>query len=1394
MPPYNCSVWGCSGVTHKKSAPESASHNLNNSDSTASTVISPDIDLNSDHLAELHASAISDETIAATGVYTASTRDELPEPLRWIADRNDTLPALVYPMVEAGRGVTWQVKPQPGSLVDEEGRPRKYICPKKEGSNISPSFIERRPITSATRRVLVVEGTKQALAAMTWTDDTTAVYCIPGIQTWMGGEDGPNPAFARLKGQSVYIIPDADAGSNRAVYDGAQGLGEHCKAWGASPVRFVRMPGHGSQGLDDVLATVDDGERSEMLELWIRRAQAKPASKMPKRASKKQRSNTDETRNDSRPKLHTDLPPETLWDRAWEAIESKHAGVTLFRQDSRPVMISRRDGQAVLVPVDRATGRRLAAAAFDLVRETDDSTTVVAPMDKDIDVIFTPFYTDSLPPLHSVTRSPLVTETGEIITRSGYHKGTGVYVDLDDSLTGISVPDKPSDQDVENAKVLLEDVLYDFPWVTPADRTRALGALLTPLARPMLTTAPMHVISAVRRSSGKGLLTDVFHLIATGETAAVQDLPGTETEMRKVIASKLFAGAATLFLDECSVGVDSKALSALLTAESYTDRILGESRMISVQNNLCVYAAGNNIAVDGDLARRVVPILLDPKCSRPESRSGFRHPHLRRYVRAHRRELLAAALTLIRAWAVAGRPSPNVAGPFGSFEGWYHVVGGTLEHVGYADLTTDLEEIRARYNASEQENAEHLAWLYEAMEGDDFRAFDAECKIADSRDYVPLPEGLVSLDEVSARRLGRVYSRLQGAWIGGYCLESAGVKHHTKLFHVVCEDDWGGGPGPGAGPDNSVPPEPSTPATPEPSDTDSVDTLVFDLETGRADHLHVTDDPGFVRLATYSINGAEPVATTDIAGELLPLIERAGVVVGHNIVQYDLAALQRLYGLDVEALVKSNRVHDTLVMARLAAGGAKNLKYDLNAVASRYGVGGKLLKDGKTVLDAQAEQFGGFDKIPTDHPDYVKYALQDVRANTAVYSKLLPETIDAVGEEYLQREHEKTYALSVVEAKGIRVDTGKVEAFFAEEEQTKSNIRQWLVDTVGMPDEGTSPWASVDGKQAIADYFGRFGAEVPRTKKGGISISGKAMQELAKQHAGTPEVVELATRMQTLLQASTPAATIKKYLHGDRVYPSIKPSQNTGRLSTKDPGMTVFGSRDKRLIRQREMILSDSADEVLISVDLSQIDARCMAAGSGDERYSELFALGRDAHTEMAVRVFGDKSRRSEAKALGHAANYGMGPKSFADHAGISVVEARSQLDRLHREFPELESFKESLRKSAETRGWVSTGFGRRVAVARDRAYTQAPAAYGQGTARDVFLEGVLNLPREVLEMVRIFVHDEIILSVPRERAEGIKECVVAAFKAVELPSSGGVSVPVLSDSGGPGDNWSECK
>ena len=62
----------------------------------------------------------------------------------------------------------------------------------------------------------------------------------------------------------------------------------------------------------------------------------------------------------------------------------------------------------------------------------------------------------------------------------------------------------------------------------------------------------------------------------------------------------------------------------------------------------------------------------------------------------------------------------------------------------------------------------------------------------------------------------------------------------------------------------------------------------------------------------------------------------------------------------------------------------------------------------------------------------------------------------------------------------------------------------------------------------------------------------------------------------------------------------------------------------------------------------------------------------------------------------------------------------------------------------------LGNGFGRLMRVDPERAYTQAPALIGQGTARDLMAEGILRLPVEVVPMLRCFVHDELVFSVPR--------------------------------------------
>lgn len=1306
--------------------------------------------LTDEHLDELRSSAISDDIIESSGIYSARTVEAVPAPLRYLAENNPTaLPMLVVPMEEVGAGTTYQVKPQPGSVCDSKGRPKKYVGPANdnEWGTPPPALTVLRAVTDDTKRVCIVEGAKQAFAALSHTDETTAVYRIAGIWSWKGMQN--YAVLSQFMDLPVYIIPDADASTNRYVYDGAREFRELLVQWGATPVRFVQVPGRDKQGLDDVLAEMPEDSRAKMLDLWIYKAQDKPARKMPKMPEWDESETIAEVleeKLDENNLRHTTVidcnegTPQARREMMLQAVYKTHGRKSLFRQENTAVEMLPRtepeeifevtdgksqpeDNRRAIVKVTRANGLSLICDAVTLYYTTKHSVQFVDPTTRDIDTIFQPKWAKQLPHLNGLVFAPILTPSGRLVLTSGFEPETGLFVDLDDDVADLDIPENPTDEDVVWAKERLEDLFCDFPLKTPQDLSRLMALIMSMVFRPSVSKSPAFLISGSGPAVGKGMLASAVSTLVTGAPVPVTKCPSKDDEFEKVLTAMLIQGKTLVMFDEPGGVIDSKALAAAITEKTHHGRVLGESRTVSVPNVMQMIFAGNNVAVSRDLARRFVYIDLVVQSDFAEARGGFKYPHLNAYIKEHRRELMTAVLTLVQAWIAAGRPLPRDGMPTGGFEQWYKCVGGVLAHVGYGDFLDGVAQQRRVRNDGELADILHLHWLYTKVQGsgdypNGFRGYDIQQIIAkikeqddlDSSDtvwaklgmddpHVPLPADIYGTDDARAFALERAYLSLNNRTLEGLAIESLEVpKYAERRFRVVWrgkpEDDPFGGGGPLGGGDDgddggTPPPSPapspaSDPAADEPAapaaPADST-IVVFDTETGSADDAYVTNDPGFVRLATYSVNGAEPVATTDIAGELIPLLERADTIVGHNIVQFDLAALRRLYDLDDEALIKAGKVHDTLILSRLAAGGDKKLKYKLDAVAKRCGVDGKLLKDGENALKALAKQYGGYDKIPVDNAEYVAYALQDVRANMAVYNKTLPAALEAVSAAYLQREHEKMHALSVVEARGIRVDTAKVEEFLAEEAAIKSEIRARLVDTVGIPDKGKAPWTTKEGKQAFAEYLEQFGVALPLTAKGVISTSSEAFNGLAEQHADVPEIVELAAEMEKLLKSSTPASTVKENLHGDRVFPSIRASQVTGRLSTKNPGMTVFGKRGERLIRQREMILPDNANEELISVDLSQIDARCMAAGSGDATYAALFAPGRDAHTEMAIRVFGDAARRSDAKALGHAANYGMGPKSFAAHAGISEVEAKEQLDRLHFEFPQLEAFKNHLRK-----------------------------------------------------------------------------------------------------------------
>ena len=143
-------------------------------------------------------------------------------------------------------------------------------------------------------------------------------------------------------------------------------------------------------------------------------------------------------------------------------------------------------------------------------------------------------------------------------------------------------------------------------------------------------------------------------------------------------------------LDNCSRPLEGDLINQALTQSQLELRILGQSTMTLVRCAALLTATGNNLVFRGDLTRRALLARLDPKVAQPELRIFAYDPVAD--AKEHRGEFIAAALTIMRAYAIAGRP--NCPTPLGSFEDWSRTVRGPLVWLGAGDSVKTMENIR----------------------------------------------------------------------------------------------------------------------------------------------------------------------------------------------------------------------------------------------------------------------------------------------------------------------------------------------------------------------------------------------------------------------------------------------------------------------------------------------------------------------------------------------------------------------------------------------------------------------------------------------------------------------------------------------------------------------------
>lgn len=313
---------------------------------------------------------------------------------------------------------------------------------------------------------------------------------------------------------------------------------------------------------------------------------------------------------------------------------------------------------------------------------------------------------DGVRPLRAVVHSPVVRRDGSVLDQPGYDELTGLAYFPTPGLVVPSVPEQPTADDIADAVRLIDEMLAGFEFATPNDRANLVGSLVTPLLCELVPPPYKGVfISAANPGSGKTLIATLMRIIHGGVFRT--ELPGDSEELRKMISSILeTTSGSVVHIDNITGVVRSSVLAGLFTSRDYSDRRLGVLGQVKARNDRTWVFTGNNAKLGGDMVRRAVMVTLAPTGPNPHLRSGFAIGDLESWAEERRGELLAALLTLVRAWVAAG--SPQRVTTSDSYKYWTAAVRGILGHAGVPGTFDGTKPAKAAVGDDDQEWADFL--------------------------------------------------------------------------------------------------------------------------------------------------------------------------------------------------------------------------------------------------------------------------------------------------------------------------------------------------------------------------------------------------------------------------------------------------------------------------------------------------------------------------------------------------------------------------------------------------------------------------------------------------------------------------------------------------------------
>lgn len=470
---------------------------------------------------------------------------------------------------------------------------------------------------------------------------------------------------------------------------------------------------------------------------------------------------------------------------AWIVLRAVRAQLRLFRQSGALVQIvDDGDGPRILLLDEAAVYGHLVRQADWIKRYPNRDQVARPPRTVPRDLLALP--DQNLPALIGIVDAPVFAPEGRLLSTPGYDAATKLWYEPSAGLEGVVVSPNPTEAEVAEAtRLLRQELLCDFPLVAESDAAHAMAALLLPFARGLISgCAPIHLIEAPTPGSGKSLLADLISIVARGRPCEVTTITRDEDESRKKITALLVRGSRIVLIDNVRNELDSAQMSAALTAEVWSDRVLGQTRMLELPNRATWLVTANNPKLSIEIARRSVRIRIEPHEERPWERREFMHDPIREWAKAERARLVSAALTLVQNWLSKGRPAPDER--LGSFESWSTVIGGILKGAGVHGFLEGREDFYAAADTDGQE-WKALVEAWDARYGCTPVTASELVALAEENDLLASVLGEKS-DTSKRARLGKALARQRDRRFGGRRIEVV-PDAHTKTARYRLQPD-----------------------------------------------------------------------------------------------------------------------------------------------------------------------------------------------------------------------------------------------------------------------------------------------------------------------------------------------------------------------------------------------------------------------------------------------------------------------------------------------------------------------------------------------------------------------------------------------------------------------------